>query len=254
MGISISNNRSTRAPVDHRPSDEDGQSIVLIVLVFIGLLAFTALAVDAGFAFVRSSQFSSAVDSATLAGVVDLDPAAPITDTLKADIRAEQFLAANGWPTDTISLFDSSRSTNFQGYPEYSLTVTWPVDLFFISVIGIDGLDITHHATAAFYAQAELFTATAYDSGHLRKASQFISGRNACTMLGDPVSPLLSSPGPPSTPNEFYTLFEGTYRYRILVPETYTDVVRIELFDPDSVNRDGNNATVFHTPSVVIQQ
>ncbi len=79
---------------------ESGQSIVLLALMFVILLLFVALAVDVGFAFVRSSQFSAAVDSAALAGVVDLDPST--NDTAAADIRAEQFLAANGWSVDTL--------------------------------------------------------------------------------------------------------------------------------------------------------
>jgi Flp pilus assembly protein TadG len=69
---------------------EAGQSMVILALVLIGLLAFAGIAVDVGFAFVRSAQFAAAVDSATLAGVVDLNPLSEV-DTSEADIRAGNF-------------------------------------------------------------------------------------------------------------------------------------------------------------------
>ena len=230
-------------------SGEAGQSVVLIALVFIILLLFVGLALDAGLAFVRSSQFSRAVDSAVLAGVVDLDPTSTIiTDTTAADQRAGQFLGANGWPTPTLTLFDSSRSFSGIGIPQYSLTVTWPVSPFFIRLIGIGSFPITHSATAAFYANAEMYTPTAFDDGKMRRGAQFIFGPDGCTREGDPVSPFETAPG---QTNLEYSLYDGLYRYRISIPSTYTQTnLRVELFDTDSVNLRGNTATINHTLSV----
>jgi Flp pilus assembly protein TadG len=228
-------------------SSEAGQSIVLVALVFIGLLAFVGLAVDAGLAFVRSSQFSSAVDAAALAGVVDLDPSSSLTN--EADQRAKQFLAANGWPTDTIKIFKSNRSLTDGGIPQYTITVTWPVEFNFAKVIGLKELVITHPATAAYYAQAEILVPTANDDGRLRLASQYTVGRDGCTLAGDPIQPSRSSANP-DMPNAHYIDFDGVYRYRIRVPKTYTPstTLRVELFDPDSRNQDnGNSALVTHT-------
>jgi hypothetical protein len=227
-------------------SSETGQSIALIALVFVVLLAFVGLAVDVGFAFVRSSQFSAAVDAASLAAVVDLDPSTD--DTIKADLRAEQFLAANGWPTDTISSMTSQRSLTLSGIPQYTLTVTWPVDFTFARILGLDSYDITHPATAAFYALAEIHTTTAAERGHLRKASQFLYGPDSCTQHGDPVSPKESVPG---TSNPEYATFNGLYRYRISVTEAYSasNTLRVELFDPDSYNNQDNVASVTHSIS-----
>jgi len=56
-----------------------------------------------------------------------------------------------------------------------------------------------------------------------------VFGQNICTTFGDPYSPLNSpwEPGP------------YTYHYRIRIPADYAyDVVRVELFDPDSINAD----------------
>jgi hypothetical protein len=58
-----------------------------------------------------------------------------------------------------------------------------------------------------------------------------VFGPNICTDYGDPFSPLNSiwAPGP------------YTYHYRILIPSDYpSDVLRVELFDPDSMNQAAN--------------
>jgi hypothetical protein len=232
-------------------SNEDGQSIVLITLVFVGLLAFTALAVDAGLAFVRSSQFSAAVDAAALAGVIDLDPSS--NNTAEARNRAEQFLSANGWPTRTLTIFKDDRSFTESGIPQYSITVTWPVEFNFAKIIGLEKLVITHPASAAYFSQAELYVPTANDDGRIREASQYLVGKDGCSVAGDPVVPLRASANP-DMPNLNHSNFNGTYRYRIRIPESYTGTnsLRVELFDPDSQNLSydlahPNDAVITHT-------
>ncbi|MCI0397757.1 MAG: pilus assembly protein TadG-related protein [Chloroflexi bacterium] len=238
---------------DQLPPGEAGQSIVLVVLVFLALLAFVGIAVDVGFVFVRSSQFAAAVDSATLAGVVDLPPSFnPITDpqgTAAADLRAEQFLTANGWPTDTFDVFTSGRSLTGEGIPQYSLTITWPVETFFLRLLGFSDIPITRSATAAFFAQAEIYTASQYRRGVVSQASQFIFGQGACTKYGDPVSPRNSVAGGDNLNLEF-PITGGIYHYRIRVPSTYTqtNIVRVELLDPDSINNvTGSTVAFTHT-------
>ena len=118
-------------------SNESGQTLVLIALLFVVLLLFVGLAVDVGLGFVRSSQFSRAVDAAVLAGVLDLNPGS--TGTTNADIRASQFLAANGWPTPTLTVYETARSITVGGIPQYTITATWPVETYFLGLIGIAG-------------------------------------------------------------------------------------------------------------------
>lgn len=244
--LHLRDRKSQNEQVVDPAASESGQSIVLLAAVFVILLLFVGLAVDVGLGFVRSSMFSRAVDSAALAGVVDLDPT--VDDTGLADERASQFLGANGWPTNTLSVFDSLRSVTTAGIPQYTLTVTWPVELYFLRLLGFEGYPITRSASAAFFAQAELYTPTAFDYGKMGKASQFLFGPSSCTQEGDPVTPIESTPG---SVNEDYVLWEGVYRYRIVIPDTYTaTLIRIELFDPDSVNLRGNSATISHTLAV----
>jgi hypothetical protein len=232
-------------------ADQSGQSLVLIALLFAILLLFVGLAVDVGFGFARSSQFSRAVDSATLAGVVDLVPSS--TTTTEADIRASQFLGANGWPTPTLTSFASDRSLTADGIPQYTITATWPVETYFLRLIGIQGFPITHGATAAYYTNSELLTPTALDAGRMRKASLYISGEEGCAKEGDPVTTRRSTS---SSPNEDYPAFDGRYRYRISIPSRFPaiigeSIIRVELFDPDSYNvNTGQQADVIHSSAV----
>jgi hypothetical protein len=227
---------------DKMRQEAQGQTIVIFALMLVTLIAFVGIAVDVGFGFVRSSQFSAAVDAAALAGAVDLDPQSE-DDTTEADIRAGQFLGANGWPLDEVVNFDSGRSYTDRGIPEYTITVTWTVETFFMRIFGIEGFPITRAATAAYYAQAELYVPTAFDRSHLRKANLFAFGPAACTFAGDPVSPLFSINN--TTPNEDYAVANGIYRFRFRIPGDYPhNNIRVELFDPDSVNHNINSASI----------
>ena len=235
--------------------DQSGQSIVLVALLFVILLLFVGLAVDVGFGFVRSSEFSRSVDSAALAGVVDLDLSVadctsnPMALTCPANIRAQQFLASNGWPISQTTRFDSDWSYTQFGVPQYAITVTYPVQTYFLSLLGIGGFPVTHSASAVYFAQTDTFVPTSLDSGQIRKASQFLVGPNGCTETGDPVVPLSASNNGTKAPNPDYESFDGIYTYRVRVPAEYvTNTVRIELFDPDSVNLNENNdVTITHS-------
>jgi len=227
-------------------SNESGQSIVLLALALVVILAFVALAVDVGFAFVRTVQFSSAVDAAALAGTIELNPTGGSTH--EADIRAIQFLGANGWPTPTLKSMSSARSETKLGLPNYTLTATWPVDFFFARVIGLDDYAVTRTATAIYFAQSEMVAPTAGDFGHVRTASQFVYGPDGCSQQGDPVSNRLLTP---NDPNSYYPMFDTVYSYQIVVDDDYaaSDILRIELLDPDSYNSRPDSTIVHHSLS-----
>jgi hypothetical protein len=233
-----------------RPPDEVGQTVVIMVFMIIGLLVLVGLGADAGFVFARSSQFSAAVDSAALAGVVEMDPTVSNLDD--ADDRALEFLAANGWSNASLTTFVSTRTLTIQGIPQYTLTVTWPVETYFISLLGFGEVPVTRSSTAVYYSQAEIYTPTAFDRGHLRTGSQFILGPDACSQAGEPVSPNNSTPG---VPNADASHLDGYHQYSIRVDRAYTEtypthMVRVELFDPDSYNLNINDsATIDHTNS-----
>jgi Flp pilus assembly protein TadG len=74
-----------------RRRGQDGQSLILVIFAFIGLLAFAGLAVDLGLFYVQRVQVSRAADAASLAAVSDL----PMEDA--AHQRALTYLQDNGY-------------------------------------------------------------------------------------------------------------------------------------------------------------
>jgi hypothetical protein len=223
---------------ENNEDNEQGQSIVILAFVFIGLLAFVGLAVDVGFVFARSTQLQAAVDAGALAGVTELSEG----DLIDADNRAAQFLRANGVPISVTQTFLSDTGNTPLNATEYTITATWPVDLFFLPVIGLDVVNVTKSATAAYFPLADVFTARRSEYGFVDTANQSVFGPRICTAFGDPFSPLTSDfePG-------FYT-----WQYRIYIPPDYNhDVVRVELFDPDSINIAENSHNVSFSATAI---
>ena len=228
---------------------EQGQSIVLIALILVSLLLFVGIAVDVGFIFARGSQLQAAVDSAALSGVSELIQAGDLFDTTPADVKAGQFLNANGIPiTNTAGItitFDSSRALTELGVTEYSITVTWPVELFFLKLLRDEPVDLTRSATAGVSVLTDIYASRRVQDGTVTTSTQGIFGPQICTSVGDPFSPWNSTWEP-----ETYT-----YRYRIMIPEDFwnsEDVVRVELFDPDTINTSDNFATIKRTSDAIL--
>lgn len=91
------------------------------------------------------------------------------------------------------------------------------------------------------------------NDGVLREYNQSIFGYNSCAPYGDPFSPGLDPLAANFRQQWRDSGADRTYHYRILIPAGYNhDIVRVELFDPDSINQPNNNgnnfsATVLHT-------
>ncbi len=227
-----------RQPPSQHPRSQDGQSIVLIAFLLIGMLAFVGLAVDIGFIWVRNAQLSRAVDAAALAGATELGITRFITN---ADEKARQFLLVNDLPPVAVNSLNSSEAINLLGATEYSITVTWPVQLFFLRLLNFTSVDLEQEATAAYFPLVDLYASRRVDDGILSTSTQSVFGPQICTRFGDPFTPFTTDDL--GTPNPWRTDFSSlySYRYRIGIPSTYeadngTSIVRIELFDPDSIN------------------
>ena len=238
--------------------------MALIAMMFVGLLGIVGLSVDIGFVFARQAQLSAAVDAGALAGVTELTG----PDRLPfANERAGEFLHAHNLPGGVITTtFDNpanyAQSITILGERQYSLTVTWPVELFFLSVVGIDDFNVQETATAAHFPLADIFASRRVEDGALSTSNQGIFGPHICTDYGDPFSPSMD----PDAAN-FRQTWRGdvndrTYHYRILIPEDYSDdVVRVELYDPDSINKPnsgpsspGNHTEQVAHTNIAIQQ
>lgn len=213
---------------------ESGQSIVLIALLIVGLIAFAGVATDVGMLFARSSQYTAAVDAATLAGAVDL------TESVDAAIaRAGEFLAANGWPTSVLT---GTQLTTGRGYPEFVLTATYSVPTYFLHVLGFDEVPVTRSAAAALYTQTDMPTSAQAELGMLRTAGQFVMGPDSCTAQGDPISARWRQDG---VANPLRDFTGGRYIYRIQVPDDFSEDLVVQLFDPDPINTRFGNTTSF---------
>lgn len=217
---------------------ERGQSIVIIAAGMIVLLGFTGLAVDLGALWVRDSQLTAAIDAAALAGAPEVQSVAGNNATASADRKAISFLHGNDIPLETIQNFTSSVGQTELGAVEYSITATWRVDTYFMVLFGIDQVPLTRSATAAYFPLVDIYASSRVETGVLSTSNQAVFGPAACTSQGDPFSPLNSEWAP-----GLYS-----YRYRILIPASYDEeIVRVELFDPDSFNRSTNDVLVTHT-------
>ncbi|MCP4424808.1 MAG: hypothetical protein GY803_09970, partial [Chloroflexi bacterium] len=108
---------------------------------------------------------------------------------------------------------------------------------------------------------ADIYTSRNPSSGLVNTSHQAVLGPNICSLFGDPYSPL--APDWADWYLDSSANYQGlsTYQYRILIPPDYPhDVVRVELFDPDSINRANNigdpqtgsyQAEVAHTANTI---
>ena len=87
--------------VHFKSKSEKGQSIVLIALVFVGLLAFIGLTVDLGMLFVSYGNLRRAVDNAALAAATQMRENYTITDL---ENSASQFLNLNNVKVDPAAV------------------------------------------------------------------------------------------------------------------------------------------------------
>ena len=134
---------------------EKGQSIVLIALVFIGLLAFIGLTVDMGILFVGYGNLRRAVDNSALAAATQMRENYTL-DQLKDS--AAQFLRLNNVDvspsTVDVDLCDLTASpVDAELCPTdrrklVRVTATVPVKFSFLPVIGFYETDITASAIA----------------------------------------------------------------------------------------------------------
>lgn len=223
--------------IDKMQESEAGQSIVILAFAFMGIMAIVGMAIDAAYLFTRMGQFGNAVDSATKAGVLELRTDDDVNAAYSEAVRT---LRLEGWPISEATSSDYKKTETARGAPQFTLTVTWPVEMNFMQLLGFDSVNVTRSATAALVARPELFTPTAFEWGAARKANLFTLGPDTCTANGDPVVPHTSDG---SNPNDEWYIAEGVHQYRIRVDQRYIDEygpnIRVELFDPEV----GNNLT-----------
>ncbi|MDX1688773.1 MAG: hypothetical protein R3248_12385 [Candidatus Promineifilaceae bacterium] len=217
--------------INRAQESETGQSIVILAFAFMGIMAIVGMAIDAAYLFTRMSQFGTAVDDATRAGVLQLRTSDDVNAAYNEAVRS---LNLSGWPMADATSSDYKKTETARGAPQFTLTVTWPVAMNFMQLLGFNEVNVTRSATAALVARPELFTPTAFEWGAARKANVFAYGPDTCTANGDPVAPRWKNGS--GDPNSEWYIAEGVHQYRIRVDQRYIDEygpeIRIELFDP----------------------
>lgn len=147
-----------RATRPHSPR-EQGQAIILIVFIFVGLLVAVGLVIDLGRYLAAGVQLRRAVDSAALAGasqfrLTSSSSEADIYDNIKR--AAKDTLRAHGVPTITIdSIVDTQIDTRYsdsamQTNPptkKVRVRVTNSVPLIFLRLVGWESVSVYAEST-----------------------------------------------------------------------------------------------------------
>ncbi|MBT7071307.1 MAG: Tad domain-containing protein [Anaerolineae bacterium] len=126
---------------------ERGQAIVMIAIAIVGLIGFTALAIDGGNAFSDRRNAQNAADTAALS--------AALAKVRNNDWNAigQTLASSNGYNNDSISntvnLYNPPIDGTYAGNNEYiQVIIVSHVDTFFASIVGVEQLTNTVEAVA----------------------------------------------------------------------------------------------------------
>jgi hypothetical protein len=254
-----------------RHEQESGQIILILALAMVGLLVAAGLATDAGVLFMRKALLDRAVDSAALAGVVELDatinPGSGTSDPNlpTAHARGMQLLGANDIvltsdpnnsncpsPIDDAGYWSThdycgeKRSGTIPGSIRYAVYARWHAPLFFMPIIGFDDVPLQASAEAEYMPLVDIYASDTNEIGVIKTSTQAIFGPDICPGFGDPYTPT-NVPG--GGANAAWPELYGVYSYRVSVPPTFfqggRSQVRVEIFDPDTYNQPADTFDVY---------
>ena len=136
----------------HRPQEERGQVIVLVVVMLIVLLGFAALVIDVGYAYYAHRTLQASADAAALAGAQELPNATA------AELVARQYSSSLGQKNAHTDLNGVTTTVTTKciaslgGCDPMNAVVVLeqaPTKTFFAGLLGIDTISIKAKATAA---------------------------------------------------------------------------------------------------------
>lgn len=126
--------------------EDDGQVMILVAILMVGMVAVVGLVTDGGIVFTQRRDLQNVADAAALAGAAQIDE-----ETYRASAGASVVL-------DETAAYDAAaRYLDDEGDLDYSVTVAPDrVDVSvsrqattgFLRVLGIDGVEIDASATA----------------------------------------------------------------------------------------------------------
>ncbi len=89
---------------------EKGQSLIILVFSFIGLVALLGLGIDAGMVYIEQTSLSRAVDAAALSGVTELN------NEEEAALRAIEYLGLNDYDLADSNIYIRGCVSDVNGY------------------------------------------------------------------------------------------------------------------------------------------
>ncbi len=120
-----------------RHPSENGQSMILFILMLTVLLGFCAISIDVGFAAFQKSSLQNAADSAVLAGAQSLPE-----NVAAAETTARQYALDNGETGDVVTVAVAADKRSIH------VDISRKVSTFFAKVLSIYSVDINADATA----------------------------------------------------------------------------------------------------------
>ncbi len=120
---------------------ERGQTLVVVAVMIVLLVAFLGLVIDGGNVYAQRRQMQNAADAAALAGARDWARSKG-TDEASARTKIREYAVDRNGAQDCSASFTGTHVT---------VTVTKPVDTYFARVIGITSIPVGARARAGVY-------------------------------------------------------------------------------------------------------
>lgn len=227
---------------------ESGQTIVALALVLGILMIVCALVIDVGSTHRVRTETQYVCDAGALAGIAEIanskDPSIAYTKAIEICRRNGYAVGQNGvtkieamafnhqaWPEEDpskINVADSDR---------YQVTIHRELPQYIANIIGIGRTGTQQKAVAALLGEVPIDVDFGSTVGFPDRANLSQFGPDAPYTFGDSYSTKRLDNG---TPNPTYSPIG--YEYDIVVPSDLqassgSSFVRLELFDPDTINR-----------------
>ncbi len=221
---------------------EKGQSIIILALAVVVLLAFVGIAIDVGRLYGARIQLSRAVDAAALAAVMEL-PDGPYEE------RAAQFVRTNGFdPVEANVAVTAAGAVGVSQSNYLTVTAQLPMDTMFLRFVGWETVEVPALAVAEFKSPIEVYASQHSESGVTGAVNLSVFGKDSNPQWGDAfMGTQWSGEGDcryeTPSPNPYWQDLEGKYPFRIHVPANYealngTSEIQVEILDPDCWNTD----------------
>lgn len=238
----IATGSSARRRVE-RPRSK-GQALLIIALMMTMLVLFVGLGVDVGNLMGKRAKLQSAVDASALSAAQLLTDGV-VTTTVQT--KAYQMLEANGILSNTLASKTVDVNIDLR---QVRVQAVQHVDTFFMRIVPLWRIvDVSAEATADLNAFAEMNIKPYGQPGVVNELMLQTWGPYSWRGGGDVYSPENNPAAGPGVLNDEHDSQPYGYLFRIDVPPGFEDdKLSLQIFDPDTYNRQDNMPTPTFTP------